>query len=304
LGDYNTLIDKLQTNAGLEDFERDIAELQKKNSTYSASLDEMFLKRKDEELQIKQTEEKIAEQQHKADLLIKTLVSGPFYPKDPAKQKIFGSMKQENRDCMTAMEEIQSKLEHFSKEYTVLQKKVNNDPVKKKAALLSHRLMQVKDKKSELELAIQKSRLESETQERKRLLEQVKNDNLEINAMGESVIEYEEKLSELKKELRDKETDPAQVEKQAKFDELVKREKEMHEFMDGFSTKRNEILDQSLSTETEITDLLMSIRNLSQRNNAIMPSKENFKDVKNTLTMKSKDLKNSANTVDALVHGI
>ena len=213
-------------------------------------------------------------------------------------------MKQENEAYLLKMQQFQSELDLLSKEYAILQQQVSHDLVKQKAASLYEKLAKAKEKKAEFELAIQKSELESGPQERNRLLEQVKNDNLETSAMERKIADYEVKIAQLTKDTSlDTESDPAQVEKQAKFDELVQREKEMQEFMDSFPLTKNEISEQILSTETEITDLLTKIQNLSLRNSSAMPSKESFKDVSNTLSLKNTDLRNSENTVDALAQG-
>jgi intraflagellar transport protein 74 len=45
LGDYNTLVDKLNTDTSFEDFESEYSELQAKNSRKSKELDEIFLTR-------------------------------------------------------------------------------------------------------------------------------------------------------------------------------------------------------------------------------------------------------------------
>ena len=74
LGDYNTLVDKLQTDSGLEVFERETTELQRKNANDSASLDDLFAKRKEKVDLIQKAEQEILQQQEMAESLIKTMV--------------------------------------------------------------------------------------------------------------------------------------------------------------------------------------------------------------------------------------
>lgn len=108
---------------------------------------------------------------------------------------------------------------------------------------------------------MKKSELESGPQERNRLLEQVKNDNLETGGMDRKISEMEAAIKSLKELIGiSEEVDPDLVEKQGKYDELVKKDGEMQEFLDVFEERRVEMERQSLAAEVEITEILAKIQ--------------------------------------------
>jgi intraflagellar transport protein 74 len=47
LGDYNTVVDKLNTDTDLEEFDKQFNQVKGKNAKTSRNLDEMFTKRKE-----------------------------------------------------------------------------------------------------------------------------------------------------------------------------------------------------------------------------------------------------------------
>ncbi|KAJ3336640.1 Intraflagellar transport protein 74, partial [Kappamyces sp. JEL0680] len=293
LGDYNTLVDKLNTDTDLEEVEKEYQNLKAKNATTSSNLDAMFLQRQQREASIQELERQIQDEKKQAEQLILQL--------DAARQEQFHGLKKENEDHLRQIDLKTKELEAIQAQYTALQDKVSRDPQKQKAMALYQRLTAVKEKRAELELALQKAELESGPQERARLLEQVKNDNLETSGMERRIADMEGEIKNLREQLAaiGGEMDAAQADKQAKFDELVKKDEEMQQFLDAFEGKKLELSNASLQAEGEITEALQRIQTLSRKDLDNMPSKQDFVELNTDLKVKQTDLKNSDSTTEA-----
>jgi intraflagellar transport protein 74 len=70
--------------------------------------------------------------------------------------------------------------------------------MKTSALELFKKLFEAKEKQTELELALNSLRQESGPQEKQRLLEQVKNDNLETSGMERKITELETEIKQMK----------------------------------------------------------------------------------------------------------
>jgi intraflagellar transport protein 74 len=202
---------------------------------------------------MKGIEVKIEEEKAKSEKLILTL--------DAAKQEQFVSLKKENQEYLLKITSMHDEINQMNKQYEQLQHQVGHDSLKQKAITVYQRLTQVKEKRAELELSIEKAQLESGPQERARLLEQVKNDNLETSGMERKISEIQSQLKTIKEKIAvtGGELDAAEAEKQAKFEELIKKDAEMQEFLDIFDTKKDEIREQTLASEQFIVGLLQKI---------------------------------------------
>ena len=205
------------------------------------------------EAEMKGIEVKIEEEKAKSEKLILTL--------DAAKQEQFVSLKKENQEYLLKKTSMHDEINQMNKQYEQLQHQVGHDSLKQKAITVYQRLTQVKEKRAELELSIEKAQLESGPQERARLLEQVKNDNLETSGMERKISEIQSQLKSIKEQIAvtGGELDAAEAEKQAKFEELIKKDTEMQEFLDIFDTKKDEIREQTLASEEFIVGLLQKI---------------------------------------------
>lgn len=128
--------------------------------------------------------------------------------------------------------------------------------------LIQERLNESKAKRLDLESALSLSSTESASQEKARLLERVKEDNAEISGMERKINELEESMSKMKEKISqiDVDLESGSSEKNAKYEELLKRDKEMTAFLDKFEDKKTESLARNALTERTILDTMESIR--------------------------------------------
>ncbi|CAN8001762.1 unnamed protein product [Ixodes persulcatus] len=70
MADHNLLLDKLNTDADMEDVREEYNELKGQNDQEARSVELLFEQRQDRERQLRQLEEEIEEERHMADNLI------------------------------------------------------------------------------------------------------------------------------------------------------------------------------------------------------------------------------------------
>nr|KAJ3414893.1 Intraflagellar transport protein 74 [Polyrhizophydium stewartii] len=295
LGDLNTLVDKLHTDTDLEEIERQYHQLKAKNQRESQVLDEVFMQRQQRESSIREIEKQIAEERQKAEGQINFL--------EPEKKAEYLRLRDENAKFVAAIEKLQEDIERQNQKAQQLQQELAQDAIKQKAVALHERLNEARDRKRELEESIKTSESESGPQEKARLLEQVKEDNLETSGMERKIAELEEQLRKLREQISqaDADLDPAQGERNAKYEELLKRDREMQAFLDSFDEKRHECLTRNQEAEHNIVELLERIKTLSKKDVSNMPSKEGFQELQGDLAFKENEMQNSENTMEALI---
>ena len=108
LGDYNTLLGKLQQGTSLEDIENEIVALETQNANRTTMIDDVFLGRKKEEDVIKGIEADIIKEQEKVLRLVEGL--------DETKKKQFEVLRKENEEYLMKIEACQTVLEVHEKE--------------------------------------------------------------------------------------------------------------------------------------------------------------------------------------------
>ncbi|KAI9203192.1 uncharacterized protein BJ171DRAFT_569171 [Polychytrium aggregatum] len=186
---------------------------------------------------------------------------------------------------------------------------LKQDPVKQKALVQQQKFNELKAKRKEIEESLSSIETNTGPQEKARLLEQanhhvvvVKEDNQETSGMERKLLELEELAKRLKEEASqlDVELDSQHGERNTKYEELLKRDKDMQAFIDSFESKRTEIADKNTTTEKNIVTLLERIKNLSKHETEPMPSVANMKELESDLKFKEKEMQKSESTVEAL----
>ncbi|EGF76616.1 hypothetical protein BATDEDRAFT_92593 [Batrachochytrium dendrobatidis JAM81] len=295
LGDLNTLVDKLHTDTDLEELEHQYHQLQAKNQRELQVLDEIFMQRQQHESSIRDIENQIAEEQQKAEDQINTL--------DPVKRLEYNKLKNENVKFLTNIESVQTDIEQQTHRVQKLQLELEMDPIKQKAVSLHERLNEARDRKRDLEESLRMADKESGPQEKARLLEQVREDNLETSGMDRKILELDDQVHKLRDQIlqADAELDPAHEERNAKYEELLKRDREMQLFLDSFDEKRHKCVEKAQDAEATIVTLLKNIKTLSKKDMSNLPNADGFKGLQGDLEFKEKEMQNSENTADALV---
>ncbi|PFX19842.1 Intraflagellar transport protein 74-like [Stylophora pistillata] len=188
LADYNTLLDKINTDTEMDDIVQDFNALKIQNEREQKSIDELFTQRRDKEQQIKQLEIELDQERRMAESLVEDM--------PPDQRAKYAQLKNVNNS---------------------LQAEVSSSPVKQEAVTLYEKLNELGEKKQSLLDEMEKENKGTPAEERERLLKQVKEDNQEIASMERNYIFFSVTLYEKLNELGEK--------KQSLLDEMEKENK-------------------------------------------------------------------------------
>lgn len=122
---------------------------------------------------------------------------------DQEKQEDYKNMKVENENYLAQIQKKQQQYELLNKKYKAIEAEIKHDGQKTKALDILSKLFEAKEKEHELESSLKSSEDESGSQEKTRLLKQVKEDNLETSAMERKVLELEQEIERLKQQIGD-----------------------------------------------------------------------------------------------------
>ncbi|XP_049275459.1 intraflagellar transport protein 74 homolog isoform X2 [Rhipicephalus sanguineus] len=291
MADYNLLVDKLNTDADMEDVKEEYRELKSQNDQEVNSVELLFEQRQDRERQLRQLEVEIEQERNMADNIIAAM--------QPELRHRYTEQKDINQSLVDQLDKLQQQLQGLQLQKTALEDDISLSPVKQEAVKLYERLRELGEKKSLLEEE-QKKR-GTPAQERERLLAQVKEDNSELSSMERQASEARERLGKLQEELAqlDQELEEHNGERQAKYQELRKREETMDAFLDSFEEARQDEHKRQEKLQGEIVQLLESCSR-SLPHFLTLPSQEEMAVLKDDLIFKETEMEKSKTTLSAL----
>ncbi|KAL1429082.1 hypothetical protein MTO96_016813 [Rhipicephalus appendiculatus] len=248
MADYNLLVDKLNTDADMEDVKEEYRELKSQNDQEVNSVELLFEQRQDRERQLRQLEVEIEQERNMADNIIAAM--------QPELRHRYTEQKDINQSLVDQLDKLQQQLQGLQLQKTALEDDISLSLVKQEAVKLYERLRELGEKKALLEEE-QKKR-GTPAQERERLLAQVKEDNSELSSMERQASEARERLGKLQEELAqlDQELEEHNGERQAKYQELRKREETMDAFLESFEEARQDEHKRQEKLQGEIDDLI------------------------------------------------
>ncbi|KAJ3132641.1 Intraflagellar transport protein 74 [Physocladia obscura] len=301
LGDLNTLIDKLHTDSDLSDIEKHCAQLKSKNQRESQTLDEIFMQRQHKsrdvrkDLLIREVEKSIEEERQKSESQINEL--------EPERRAIYIESKNHNSHYIEEIHRRQIELDDLIAKESILKQEIRHDTVKQRALVYHEKLMGLRNKRKEMEEMLNALDREAGPMEKNRLLEQVKSDNQETSAMERKITELDEQAHKFNEALSqiEMDTDVNQGDKSGKYEELVKKDREMTAFLDTFDDKKNEAIKKNETIERDIVSLLHRIKTLAKNDGSKLPSQQDHQELQSDLKFKEKEMKNSESTMEGLI---
>ncbi|XP_047123122.1 intraflagellar transport protein 74 homolog isoform X1 [Hydra vulgaris] len=291
LADYNSIVDKLNMNAGFEDLTEDFEKLRLENQKEAKKIDDMFAKKQDKEKIIKQLEIEINQQRSMTESLVSDMPSN-------LREK-YVILKKQNLHLQEDLEIKQQTLDNLNSQIDNLEEDISQSNVKQEAVTLYEKIFELEEKKNML-LEEEKS-TETPAQERERLLKQVKDDNQEIARMESRAREIREKTEKLQDEISqlDVELEEHHGERTAKYKELKKRDEDMQEFLDKFDENKNAAEQNYKNIEENVVQLLEKISRATIQSKHI-PSATDLKVMKDDLSFKAKEMNKSKDTAIGL----
>ncbi|KAK2555052.1 Intraflagellar transport protein 74-like protein [Acropora cervicornis] len=264
LADYNTLLDKINTDTEMDDIIQDYDTLKVQNEREQNSIDELFTQRRDKENQIKQLELELDQERRMAESL------------PPDQKAKYAKLKTINNSLKSDLEQKQQELDTLTTRIQNLEEEVSSSTVKQEAVTLYEKLNELEEKKQSLIDEMEKENKGTPAEERERLLKQLQE---KIEAVNGEIQQVDMDLEE------------HQGERNFKYKELKKRE----ETMDVFENEqiRKEQLGSSI-----ITILEHMSRGLLRSKH--MPSPAELRQMKDDLNFKETEMHKSQSTAVSL----
>lgn len=293
LADYNTLLDKINTDTEMDDIIQDYNALKIQNEREQSSIDELFTQRRDKDQQIKQLELELDQERRMAESLIEDM--------PPDQKAKYAKLKNVNNSLQLELEQKQQELDALTTRIQNLEDEVSSSPVKQEAVTLYEKLNELGEKKQSLIDEMEKENRGTPAEERERLLKQVKEDNQEIASMERKTAELREKIETVNGEIQqlDMDLEEHQGERNVKYKELKKREETMDDFLETFEeVKANEQARKQQLENSIVNRLEHMSRGMIRTKH--LPSPAELQRMKDDLNFKETEMHKSQSTAASL----
>lgn len=293
LADYNTLLDKINTDTEMDDIVQDFNALKIQNEREQNSIDELFTQRRDKEQQIKQLELELDQERRMAESLVEDM--------PPDQRAKYAKLKNVNNSLQAELEQKQQDLDALTTRIQNLEDEVSSSPVKQEAVTLYEKLNELGEKKQSLLDEMEKENKGTPAEERERLLKQVKEDNQEIAGMERKTSELREKIEAANGEIQqlDMDLEEHQGERNVKYKELKKREETMDEFLETFEEVKANEQTRKQQLENNIVNVLEHMSRGMARTKHL-PSPAELQRMKDDLNFKETEMHKSQSTATSL----
>ncbi|KAI9224246.1 hypothetical protein BC828DRAFT_373926 [Blastocladiella britannica] len=255
LGDYNMLLDKLHSDADLEEVQRQAAVLVIKNDADQQAVDGLFMERQDKEQKIKELELQIKTEKDRAADRIAQL--------EPTSHSAWMQFEAQSSTLLASISQQQSKLTAAQIKRTYLEDQVKLDPVRQQMWALQEKRAFFQAKLRDLTgNGSGPGAAPTDLDSKEAILDDIKRSNTEIANMERTLADLTKEHNRLAAELQAA-TTAASDDKAAKYEELVKKDAEMQAFLDAFPEQHGNIVGQLTTAQNESAVLLEEIRSLA-----------------------------------------
>ena len=291
LGDYNLLVDKLNTDSERSEVTSEVAQLKVQNESESKEVEAIFAEKQSREAQINVLEKEIDQERHMADNLVSAM--------QPNLRERYLELKTANMQYQKDLETMNQSLDSLSSKRAMYEDELSVSAVKREAVQLYEKLRTVEKNRDDLLLEEQERGTPS--QERERLLTQVKDDNKEISTMERQIAEVQESINQLNDEQAnlDRDLEESQSEKNTKYRELRRREETMDNFLSSFDDNKAQELERFAELENTIEELTLRMSQILSSSEHL-PSKSDFVNMKEDLAFRESELDKSKQTLEGL----
>lgn len=254
LADYNIIVDKMTSDIGKEIIEEETEKLARKNEEILSRIENMFEERKQLEQKLTKIQKQLEDEKKRTERLIDSMDSD-------TKEKYEELLKEKIRVEEKA-NELQQKLDELYKEQVYLEEEITLSPLKQEAVKLHLKIIEMEEKRDKLKEE-EKQRISPE-EEKEKLLQKIKQDNMDIAAAEAQLTEKKKQIQETEQKLEQLEADieDTQSEKQIKYKELRKREETIEQFMSSFDQNKEDETKKLHKLENTIVEYLENISNM------------------------------------------
>ncbi|CAF0784862.1 unnamed protein product [Adineta ricciae] len=301
LGDYNMIIDRLQTTGEVAELKKEYADLSAHNHHVESNIDEIYLEKQRKEERIQRLERDLNEEKKKSERLLENM--------NPEFKQRYSRIKSTSNQLQSQMDSMQNEISTLESRMNKMREQMSGAVIKQEALSLVEQIHELELKRDHL-MNESKNTLTPE-QERQKLTQQVKEDNQEVAAMDKQINELKERNEYLKQVY---ETDDAPssllVEQQnktstvdddtkQKYLELKKREQQIDDFQVTYEQQHDQHLsDMKAIQKNNLTLLGIISRSLVKGDQ--MLTRDDYTQLKTNIDQHEAEKKKSNDTLAIL----
>ncbi|XP_015428549.1 PREDICTED: intraflagellar transport protein 74 homolog [Dufourea novaeangliae] len=254
LADYNIVVDKMTSDIGKEIVQQETEELATKNEQSLSRIENMFEERKQLEQQLNKLEKQLENEKKRRERLVESM--------NLNMREKYNELLNEKASLQEKTNKMQQTLDELSKEQVYLEEEIVLSPLKQEAVKLQLQIIETEEKRGKLKEE-EEHRISPE-EEKEKLLQKVKQDNIDIAAAEAQLAEKKKAIEEIEHELELLETDieDTESEKQIKYNELRKREEVMEQFMSTFEQNKQDETKKLYKLEKTVIGYLGNISSM------------------------------------------
>ncbi|CAF1240224.1 unnamed protein product [Adineta ricciae] len=301
LGDYNMIIDRLQTTGEVAELKKEYADLSAHNHHVESNIDEIYLEKQRKEERIQRLERDLNEEKKKSERLLENM--------NPEFKQRYSKIKSTSNQLQSQMDSMQNEISTLEGRMNKMREQMSGAVIKQEALSLVEQIHELELKRDHL-MNESKNILTPE-QERQKLTQQVKEDNQEVAAMDKQINELKERNEYLKQVYETDDTPSSLLVEQQnktstvdddtkqKYLELKKREQQIDDFQATYEQQYDQHLnDMKAIQKNNLTLLGIISRSLVKGDQ--MLTKDDYTQLKTNIDQHEAEKKKSNDTLAIL----
>ncbi|KAL3103370.1 hypothetical protein niasHS_002556 [Heterodera schachtii] len=232
LADYNTIIDRQNTDSNLRALEGEILEANRTNQEMVDRVEKTFRERKQKEETASELEERIG--RIKAENATKMNEMGNELEEE------FGRVTSEAEQLADQLAKRQAQLEEIGRRKEQLDMALANSPLKQQTMMLEEQLQELRERRAAIVSELNAE--ETPEAQRDHFAQRIQRDNEEIAQMQTQLQETKERMAQAQEELQEMQNEFEVLAggKSDKFRELKGREQQMDTFLENFELSKSQ----------------------------------------------------------------
>ncbi|CAF0931616.1 unnamed protein product [Didymodactylos carnosus] len=301
LGDYNMIIDRLQTSGEVAELKKELMDLTSHNHQVELGIDEIYVEKRRKEDQLHRLERDLADEKKKSEKLLANM--------NPELKQRYSKIKSYSDKLQQQMDAMQNEISTLEGQMNTMREQMSGSVIKQDALSLVEQLHELETKREQLQEESKNSM--TPDQEQQKLTQQVREENQEIASMERQIKELKERNESLKREYQELDNDrqqsitttkasakdqqPVDDDTTQKYFELKKKEQQIDEFIESYAETKEQNLSQLKSVQKSNLNLVQILsRGLMKGQN--LPSKDEYSELKSNLENKESEKKKSNDT--------
>nr|AAO92260.1 intraflagellar transport protein component IFT74/72 [Chlamydomonas reinhardtii] len=297
LADYNTVLDKVGSQAPVYVIQQEFAALKDRNEQQRKRVDEVLTERLNLESKAKQAESKMSEIQASMDQRLNSM--------PPSQRNEYTTLVAEQQQLQADSKRFEEVLDELDKALQASEGELARNPFKQRSLQLQEQIRALTGKKYELTEEERQSKRSPE-ELRADLMAKIKRDNTEVEQMTQQIRELQDqikKMEERVKSLGGATSGAVAAEEKAnreKFEELLAKERHLNNFMDGFPSRKAAKMQEKQQKEDGIVGVLEKMVKMQGIIGSNLPSQKKYKEMQDELEYKKMQLENTQTTQERL----